>query len=420
MICYLEDVTEEEIAVINDYWKLSDDISTVFQYTLKQIDDKHKPNKVRPVRFLAKKSVFVFPHNLLTCQECDCNIPVINRRDLINRINSEEKITCSDCVDRGLQRILDGANQIVNEYRAEKFAPIAYLNNLAVEELLVLLSITTEYTENNAFLGMSPDDVIITGIQMIDKNIVLSLIDKKALVYIPEVPFNVERASNVIYSLSNITFNNTVQYWPSESVYPGIYVNSLALDRGEEVSDISKILYQKLQSLILSVDDVVKIHQIIKETQIGKLYELVREIAKEYQIEIDNSNILGGLIEHVAGNYSPMKIYYTFRVKAWDTLAYLYKDSVSGYRAKHIFTASVRNYIQYIEDKGFELKKSWTLPQHIRASSFEALFSRLYLDGHFDWNRLSAKAVVALWLENVRLEEGAQELLAKEGQNSTE
>ena len=420
MICYLSDMKEHEISVINDYWELSEKLNNksfdIFHYTLNQINNKYQSERVRSVSVLAKKSVFLVPHDVFICQDCNCKIPAKNRTDLINRLKTGEAEICTDCLAKRQQRILDDAHRILNAFKAERFSPTAYLNSLAVEELLALLSITAEQAENDAFLGMSPDEVTITGVQLIDKKIVFSLIEKKALIYIPEIPLEVERANNVIYGrLARITYENRyknpVQYRPPESVFSGVYINSLVLDGGEEISDISQILYHQLQSLVLSFDDVTKVHQIIKEIQIGKLYELVNDIGKEYKIAIDNSNVLRGLLDHLAENYSPMKIYFTFRVKARDTIEYMHKESISGYRSKYYFTKFVSNYIQYIEDNGFVLKKSWTLPPHLHVSPFEALFSQLYLNKHFDWNRLSAKEVVALWLENVHLEVDTQELL---------
>lgn len=420
MICYLSDITEDEISVINDYWEFSEDSDNesfdIFQYTLDQITNKHRSKRVRSVSFLAKKSVFFVLHDIFICQDCNCKIPAKNRMDLINRLKTGEAAICDDCLGRRQQHILDGAHQTLNAFKAEKFMPIAYLNNLSIEELLALLSITVEQAENNAFLGTSPDEVNITGVQLIDQKIVQSLIDKKALIYIPEIPLEVEKANHVIYgSFSYITYENqyenTVQYSPSGSITSGVFINSLILDSGEEISDISQVLYQKLQSIVLTVDDAAKIHQIVKETQIGKLYELVIDVGKEYKIAIDHSNVLRGLLDHLADNYAPMKIYFTFQVKARDTIAYIHKESISGYQIKHYFTKFVSNYIEYIEDRGFVLEKSWTLPPHIHVSPFEAVFSQLYLNEHFDWNRMSTKEVVALWLENAHLEEKFQEML---------
>ncbi len=421
MICYLSDITEDELSVINDYWELSEDLDNesfdIFQYTLDQITNKHQSKRVRSVSFLAKKSVFFVLHDIFICQDCNCKIPAKNRMDFVNRLKTGEAAICDDCLKKRRQCLLDDARQVINTFKAEKFVPTAYLNSLSIEELLALLSITTEQARNNAFLGTSPDEVTITGVQLIDQRIVHSLVDKQALIYIPQIPSEVEMANNVIHgNCSHITYENRyknpVQYRTSGSISSGVYLNHLDLGSGEEASDISQVLYQKLQSLILSVEDVTKVHQIVKEIQLGKLYNLIHDIAKEYKIAIDHSNVLRGLLDHLADNYAPMKIYFTFRVKARDTIEYMHKESISGYIAKHCFAKFVGNYIQYIEEKRFELKKAWTLPPHIQTSPFEAIFSQLYLADHFDWNKLSTKEIVSQWLENVHLAEEDQELLS--------
>ncbi len=97
-------------------------------------------------------------------------------------------------------------------------------------------------------------------------------------------------------------------------------------------------------------------------------------------------------------------------MKAKDAVVHMHKEHAPEYIAKHYFAKFVGSYIQYVENKDFELNKTWTLPPHNEKSPFEALFSQIHLDGHLDWNKLSTKDVVALWLENVCLLKDAQEL----------
>jgi hypothetical protein len=273
-------------------------------------------------------------------------------------------------------------------------------------------------------LGESLENISITDIQSIDYKIIHSLIDKKALIYIPELPSDLERANALVYGdFRHVTYDNryrkSVRYRHPDSVVPGIYLNTPVLDECVVTSDITLILYQKIQSSMLSIDDVTMVNHIVKEMQLGKLYMLVHEISKDKKIPIDNSNVLRALLNHLAENYPPQIIFFTFNVKARETIEYIYKESIPAYKAKHYFAKVVGSFIQRIENKGTELDRAWTLPPHIQTSPFEALFSQLYLNGHFDWNKLSAKEVVALWLENVRLSEDVKELFTEDkGENS--
>ncbi|MGB0466653.1 MAG: hypothetical protein ACPGF7_03855 [Pontibacterium sp.] len=419
MICYPAGLTEIEILVINDYWLLSDESFSGFLYTLKQIDNYYKTEKVKPVSSLAKKTSFYSPHSAFFCQDCDSKHPAINRQDYIARTKVEEAMVCSECAQLRRQRRINSAHEVLRNYKFERFPSAPYLNSLTIEESLALLSISSEQAEKNGFLGESLSDVPITGVKSIDYKILQSLIDKKALVCITEVPPNVQNANAALRAgFNRITYDNryqkSVRYRHPDGFYPGIYLNPPDIEGCLEASDISSIINQKLQALPLSIDDAAKIHQIIKEIQLGKLYKLVVEISNEYRIPVDNSNVLRALLNHLAESYPPQNVFFTFKVKAKDSIIRMHKEAAPGYIAKHYFAKSVGNYIQYIESNGLGLSRAWGLPSSIQTSPFEALFSLLYLRGHFDWNRLSAKEVVALWLENVPLDEGVQELLTEE------
>lgn len=416
MICYLANATEVEIAVINAYWLVSDRSSTEFAYTLQEIDGHYKSKKVRPVSSLVKKSSFLALHPAFICHDCNRKTPVKNRTEYISRIKKEGAVICSECHSLRHQRLIDDCYQILGKYKSEILKPVPYLERLTIEESLWLLSITAEQSENRKFLGESPADISVTGVQSIDQRVLLSLIDKQALVYISELPLDVERANAALYGeFERIRYDNRYQksasYRHPEMIATGVYLKPVDLAGTTEASDISSVIYQRLHESVLSVDDAAQVSQLIKETQIDKLYKLTMMISKEYEIPIDNSNVLRALLNHLADNYPPHKIFFTFNVKARDAVVRMHKDRLPGYIAKHYFAKFVGSYIQYIENRGFELKRTWTLPPQIQTSSFEALFSQVYLNGHFDWNMLSAKEVVALWLTNVRLSEEAQELL---------
>lgn len=418
MICYPVDVTEDEKSVIDDYWLLSDESSSGFLYTLQQIDRKHKSKQVRPVSILARKSSFYISHPAFICQDCKCEIPVKNRRDYINRFKVKRAAVCSDCSDLRQQNLIANAQNILREYVFDKFQPEQYLDGLSIEESLALLSITAEQTENSKYLGESIDDVSITDIQSIDYKIVHSLINKKALIHIPKLPSDVERANKVIYGdFSHVTYDKryrkSVRYRHPDSIMPGIYLNNPTKNECFEVSDITSILYKRIQTSILTIDDFKMVNFLVKEMQIEKLYKLVSEVSKDKKIPIANSSVLRALLNHLAECYPPQNIFFTFMVKAREAIEYIYKESIPVYKAKNYFAIFVGRYVQHQENKGNQLYKAWTLPPHIQTSPFEALFSQIYLNGHFNWNNLSAKEVVALWLESVSLSESAKELLTE-------
>lgn len=364
MICYPEDATEEEISVINDYWLMSDESPTGFLYTVEKINNYYKPKNTRSAIGLAKKSRFFLPRSAFFCQDCSRKSPVESRKGYADRIKSEVPTICSACSELKRQRLIDDAYRTLNDYKVKKFEPIICLDSLTIEETLVLLSISSENSGNDNYLGESPAEISVTGAQLVDDNLLNALIDKRALIYIWEIPLDVEKANTVIYGdVSRIKydtkFENTRRYRHARSVTCGLYLNNKTSAGYIEVSELSSFLYQKLYSATWSINDVANVHQIIKEVQIEKLYKLVMEISGEYKLSIDNSNVLRALLNHLAENYPPQNLYFTFRTKAREVIIYMHKDegAARGYRAKHYFAKFVGDYIAYVESRGFDLKK---------------------------------------------------------------
>ncbi len=122
------------------------------------------------------------------------------------------------------------------------------------------------------------------------------------------------RASAVLYgtddhiTYDNQYYRNPVHYRHPDSVATGVYMMPLALGEYDEISDITSTIYQKLQSSGLSIDDVIKVREIIKEVQIGKLYQLIEGISREYAMPIVNTGVLRALLNYLARTIR-LKIY---------------------------------------------------------------------------------------------------------------
>ncbi|WP_417509588.1 hypothetical protein [Methylophaga sp.] len=417
MICYPSDAKETEISAIDDYWLESENSTTGFLYTLKDINERHKDKEIRPISVLVKESCFL-PHHYqaaFTCEDCKRIKPATNRKNYTQRTKSRAAMICDECITSRRQRVRSEARRIIEKYKAEKFQSQPYIDDLEYEESLALLTLLSNHADEAYFMGVSPDDITITGVPTIDHQLLLALVDKNALVHIDTLPEEVERANAEIYGTNPLMtyhdrYKQPVTYRRPESITTGVYLNVPYSEQAFNISTITALLYQKVSSQIASIDDTAKIHQLVTEIQLHKLYQLVIHINQKTRLPIDNSAPLQSLLNHLAENYPPNNLFYTFRYKAKEAIEEIYTESVAPYIAKHYFAKFVGNYIQNIEDRGFELKRTLPLPPEIKTSSFEAIFSQIYLNGHFDWNRLSAKEVVALWLDNVRLSEDMREL----------
>ncbi len=421
MICYPADANEDEILAVNDYWLLSDQTFTGFLYTLEKIDSYYRSKRVRPISVLAKKSSFISDHLAFDCEDCRRKTPAINRKDYKNRTKAEASRVCPACSEMRQQKVIEDARETLRSFKEQEIQPEPYLDSLTLIEALALMTLMSEQADDDQYLAESPEDLNITGVPSIDYGIFLSLVSKNALTHISHLPIEVVVANSKLFGeFDRLQYESRyrsrpTQYRPPDAVAKGVYFNPLDLYGRVCTSDISSILHQQMQSSTYSVKEVENVHQLIKEMQLAKLYQLTIDIGSEFQLQIDNSNSLRALLEHLAENYRPMNIYFCFRVKAREIIVYMHTNPSPHYIARHYFAKFVGNYIQFIENTNRDLEKVWNIPPTIQISPFEALFSRLYLDKNFNWNALSAKEIVALWLDNVCVSEDAREpLIEKE------
>lgn len=416
MICYHESLTQPEILAVNDYWLLSTETYSGFQYSVQEVTSLHRGQQIRGVSALAGRCSFVSSDPSFSCPSCQRKKPVRGRQEYSRRIKAQKSESCSECIAKQKRQLFDSAQEILDAFKAENFVPGAYLELLSVEESLALLSLVSGLADGNFFLGECLETLSITGCQALDQKFLISFLSNGVITLVSEIPLEVERANRIIFGqYDRITYDyqpkNAGEYRNPGTVTPGLYLNAPVVDGEVYTSGIASLVYQNLQASGVSPADATKVHHIIREIQLDKMYRMTREISAEYGLPIDNSNTLRSLLLHLATNYAPQQVYFTFNVKAKDTIVYMHKERPPFYIENQLFAKFVGNYIQMIENRGWELKKTWGLPPSIQTSPFEALFCQLYLDSHFDWNPLSAKQVVAVWLENVELTADAQELL---------
>jgi hypothetical protein len=413
MICYKTELTNEEVLAINGFWSFSDEENKEFKFTVHEIDRQHKAQAKRAVMSLIKNSFYYVDLPGFVCECCRLISPATSRADYKRRMSVKGSVPCNKCTEELKRKQIENAEFVLDQFRSETLKPRDYLRKLTAVELMALLGVLSKLRNDDQFLGDSYQSISITNVEALDGSLLASLVEKGALIYIQELPSDVKRANDLLHPVNNnVTYYDQNRNFEQDayndpgSLRGGIYLNLPVLDNHViPFTSIDSALYQQLNLQSFTINDSQLIHQIVKHVQSEKLYFLLRAVEKEYRIAIDHSRPLAALLDHLVDNYTPLYLYFTFNVMARDTAAYLYKESANPFAAKHYFTSKVGKYIQYIESKGLSLDKTWSLPVELDTSFFEAFFSQAYLNGHFDWNNLSAKEVVSLWLENVTLAE---------------
>lgn len=102
MICYPEDATKDEILMINDFWRLAEDGSYDFLYSIKKVQEMYSDKDVRSVYPFMKKTMFVLNHSGFFCRDCLSRSPVSNRTHFKERIKHRGGLCCQKC--RGIRQ----------------------------------------------------------------------------------------------------------------------------------------------------------------------------------------------------------------------------------------------------------------------------------------------------------------------------
>lgn len=417
MICYPVGVSEIDVLVIDDYWRGHFGDRADFSYRLVDINHAHRFGGVRNISKLVKESFFALNSKKFVCVCCGVVDPVSSRAQLIERVKVFE-FRCSECQRVAREELLDRSSQVVEKFKKDNLAHFDYVDNLDIVESIFLFSIVAGKMDLRFPVAGNSSEICVTGVPAIDYSVFSSLLEKKAFFCVDSLPPEVESASNSIRVVRGASRGRADKLNKSvvspDNVYRGVYVLCPAEDC--DAGDLLNMLHVRITRDRLSLEEVSRMRQIVTEIKQVGLYELVKEVAREFKMQTENSPALQALLLHLAGRYSPIKLFFTFHAQAGRAVIYQHKKGIYSFAQRHLFTKFLGNYINYIEERGSELNLSKALPPSVGGAPFETFFCNFYLEGHFDWSRLSAREVISIWLERVEIE---AEMPALQGQKNS-
>lgn len=410
IICYTVPMNDAERELLHKYWLFKELDPTDFKYSVQQVHQSRVSGSRGLYTFIKEPSLVLDLPSFI-CSSCNAKIPVKNRTELHARLNDPNYGQCVKCKTKLKEKLEKRAIKTIRKFKDEAFPAVSYLEELSYEQSLSLLALISDTENLQIYLAYSPAEISITRSETIDQKILSSLKSLGALVYIKKLPAEVEQSYELIigdfrrisyYRASSSRYAHD-QYRNENLITEGVYINRPVIKDGVRATNLHNLLYAKILSASISPSDIHNIQRIIQGIQFAKLYQLIANVSREYQIDIADSNVLRALLDALAEKYAPDKLYFTFRVKARDVVVYMHQNDSNCHAERNYLAKFISNYIQFAESRGYGLDRSWSIPTDIEISPFEAIFSQLYLDGEFNFNRLSSKAIVAKWLEKVEL-----------------
>jgi hypothetical protein len=311
---------------------------------------------------------------------------------------------CSGCTKRKLQVLKEQSIQLLENYLSSILNQSEYYESLSYLDCVFLLAILSDdYQDKKPVFG-SDKRINLTGSEELDIKAISRLIDIGALVNIKELPENIQIAETIICGSSNTNLYRHGRYGYKPQRNPlaierGIYFSLSA--RFSNIPEFVTSLYERIVKMGITPTECEELKRLVIGIRVQNFYRLIEGISQEFNLVISNSNPLGALISHLSENYPITKCYYTFYHYAKEVVLYIHKNNPDFYSKNHLFTKFVSNYIQDVEDKGWELKITRRLPEAIFTSNVEALVSQHFIDGHFNWHSLTANEVIERWLSKI-------------------
>lgn len=402
ILCYLEPISEEEINSVQKYWALNDASKDDFKYTLKQIDSL-RASECRPVSSLIKKVSCLALDPAFFCKECNRGSPVNNRTQFVAR-QKLNVFRCKECEEKKLIALREKSLFVIQDFLKSKLIRNDCFHKLSYMHKIIMIALFSgEYQENKPIITRD-DAIALTGSETVSLQVLSSLVSLGVLVDIADIPEEVRHAEAIIYGQPRINvyknnrYGNRVPQNPF-AIKSGFYF-SLPIGFVDSLEFLNRI-YDDVVNGRVTVEEVSEIKRLVIDVRVENFYRLVDQISSEFNLDIANSAPLGALLYHLSKKYPITNCYAAFCYCAKEVVLYMHKKNPDMYSRNHLFTKFVSNYIQDVERKGWELKYSRKLPESVYTSNLEAVVSRIFIEGHFNWHGLSADEIVNRWISKI-------------------
>ncbi|EGN74527.1 hypothetical protein A28LD_2021 [Idiomarina sp. A28L] len=403
MICYTKEMSDAEREILHKYWEFDKSAFPSFKLGTSRLNES-KSKGARDYSHFVKQPNFMYYHKNFFCPTCYKAVAITNRTEFIMRLQGNRPQSCESCSksrwEKAIQTSIASARDVIDRYIEGIFSETDYLDSLSYIQALCLVILASRLEERSTFIADYPHGISITGTEAVDIRIVESLLKINALVYF-ETPRDVMTA-RVCLSMNRDHAASDVErdlLRRTAELPQGLYLNPFIGNKRLKASALTNLFHNKLISTQATVEDIKDISRAIQNVQFLKLYQSLKSIRASFQIQISDTPALRALLDHLAKKYPPDKAYFTFAAKAKDVVVYIHTGNANRFAKMNFFTKAVSDYIAYIENLKLPLKLTKIFPE-TEIQDFEALFSHLYLDDHYNFSRLSTEEIVARWLNS--------------------
>ncbi|WMS86711.1 hypothetical protein [Pleionea litopenaei] len=370
--------------MVQKYWEVDLSNPSKFAHTVPDVGESFGLSQYELSKVVAESFHCTNDSEKFKCIECGSNRYVSTRADYARILPN---FRCENCIAKEQAEYEEYKSEILSavvrrcNMKTGKAQRVSY-----VEAIFLYLWLASEKVEADLITFSPSLSRTITGIPDLD-HFFLSSLMKKGLV--------IERTELLSFTgFENITFINKLD-------------EDYFLIKNFEVNNDASLLnyfFDTVSKFKIDESDVEDMKSVIQFIRVNNLYSLVDVLAKEYSLNIEKDNKFDVMMNYIAKKFGLRKSYSMLCRKARDTAAYLYSKQYPSYIERKLFSNFISNYLQLMEEKGWELKYTKNLPLEVDVSMLELFVSETYFDSCLGCHSLSADEFVAKWLSALNID----------------
>lgn len=403
-VCYEQEVNENEVIVINEYWSLTNSNVPSFTYSVTKHKELFKGDVGNIANLIKNKSSVSSCHPGFNCNCCQSRTPVLLRNICISRLKLSS-YTCDNCLAAEAEKNKKELLGIINTYKNKLLDSDYDLTDLTYIEKLCLFILISEYhAVDRQSLRINPEALHLSGCNEVDIKYIRSLESKGVLALIDSIPKKIADANDQLnynkYRVDNF-WNQTEINRGDGEFGPGIYLRYT--NEIESSIDLLQKLYDEICTRKFKKSDIEDIKILINDIRLNNFYNIIAWVRDEFQIPIESSLKLEGILNYCAKNYSLLVVCYCMYSNAEKVAAKLYKRNSPFYIENKLFTKQLDDYFTRASAQGWSLKYKKKLPDTVETSPIESLVSSHFCGNYFNWFLLNTKEIFDYWMSGADL-----------------
>lgn len=408
-ICYENALKQDEAELLHKYWQLDQSSENIYRHKVQDLIGILNFDKESYITKFVKGNCFISSNSqIFNCTSCQIKFNA-NCRTEFNSLIKRLPTVCDNCKKEEINLIaLEKINILESSIQNPIFPEFSYedLQSLNyVEKIILFVMISEMNVSENEPINFSEGELNLTGVTDIDKDILSSLFNKKAIYVIKDEDYNnlpllIETTEYIYKNKKHLNSDNinSVNSFLSALYEPGVYF--LKPTDSPSFEDFLDKLFEDINNYFITKKDIEILSDLIISILLYQSYYLVNEAKQEHKIPIDMNMKLDIVLTSLVRKYPMPVVFNILNYQAKNVAAKLYSNAaMPSYIQNKLYCKYIEESINYL-DKNNKIPYQKKLPDYMTGSKFEYFSSHYILGDLISWSSLSGDDIIEKWIHS--------------------